>query len=228
MFLLSIFMVNIFAVLFVAMTYAPMLGRPVQGSELIRVSARTTLRWVLPAFLISYPLFKSMRDAQQLASGEGLAIYDSTAAMWMCLAGALGWTISCAVELLRRRHNIGFWTSGLLLVCLVQGAVAISSVTSHLRFVSDRDFHVISLAFLEDKVKDVQCESPVIEAHWDGSDIRPLEYRCPTGLIFFANTPQPFIPWPSFTEGESVDLAIALKQMLDSARRLEPGISTRD
>ena len=66
-----------------------------------------------------------------------------------------------------------------------------------------------SLAYLRNHVKGRACDSDLIEIRWDGSIHEPVLYRCPKYLLS-AHTMVPFLPWPDYTEGSSVDLTAVL------------------
>ena len=57
---------------------------------------------------------------------------------------------------------------------------------------------------------DVPCQMALVRI--DESDV---EYRCAGAVVFNALGEQPFVPWPGYETGRSVDLKFALKSLQD-------------
>jgi hypothetical protein len=71
--------------------------------------------------------------------------------------------------------------------------------------------------FRNDGVNDLTCDHGVLVVRYS-IERGDLTYRCPTIVAFDIMTSRPFVPWPGYTEGESRELAAALKRLYDRAQ----------
>ena len=67
------------------------------------------------------------------------------------------------------------------------------------------------------EVKDVKCTHGVIV--FRAVETGTATYRCPAAVVIRPHSASPFIPWPSYTEGDSQQLAAAIKALHKSAEK---------
>lgn len=106
--------------------------------------------------------------------------------------------------------------------------IVITAGTLHLNLAATGSAMVTSAAVEFSELSDVHCKAGVFVAEWgedrkvdaEGSAVRPVRYRCPTGPVFFSWSETPFVPWPDYSTGESTKLARFLsdsQQIIDDS-----------
>ncbi|CAN7784624.1 hypothetical protein LJR175_008418 [Variovorax sp. LjRoot175] len=148
-----------------------------------------------------------------------------TATNWLpILAFAVGLAFAalCGLILLdsfraRATHSLGL-RAGLAVWGLVAGLYLVFTALDHWWFyrgTSEYHGHA-AVAFLD--VREVQCDV-ALTRHEEGSDA--VEYRCPTLLMFKQLYSAPFVPWPSYVSGSSVELKAKIDKLIRSAEKVQ-------
>ncbi len=132
------------------------------------------------------------------------------------------------------------WTgfSGALLILIVHGWVflkrrkasscAISLCAAllafmylnSLLFVSSDKSGLLNFEYLNSivEIPSVQCDAGMLVVKLADKG-EPTEWRCPKNFVLMGDTSKPFVPWTSYTKGESLELTTAIHTMIDSAAK---------
>ena len=174
---------------------------------------------MLPAALILAPMYL----AAFYALADGGPIVKTWLAVVASAIGAMLVIAVAATRLYRHRSTLSFASVGLFVVPVLSAGICLVAACSQLWYTRGAESSVVYTDFFKDQVTDIACDSPVILARWSGSAFDPVRYRCPTGPVLHAvNLDRPFIPWPSYTEGSSRELARVLRKLMDEAGESRP------
>jgi len=106
------------------------------------------------------------------------------------------------------------WRSGISLACVVLGIYMTGAAIDHFVFFSDSNKTGTAAPDLLG-VKDVQCPQMVlIRITETGAD-----FRCPVSISFGGMSSTPFVPWPSYVTGHSVEMKAAIESASREADR---------
>jgi len=123
----------------------------------------------------------------------------------MLLFGAKYWQ---AVRAKEDTSGAG-WRSGLSLVCIVAGLYLVAVSIDHWTYFSDSEragnADAIGLG-----VKDVQCDRMVLVR----LESETASYRCPKSISLGVMAAAPFVPWPSYVAGQSVQLKKQIESLM--------------
>lgn len=170
---------------------------------------------VICAFLVTTPIYQAMIFNIQFFSGSGV---PGTASMrptiYLALVGAILSLARYGCRALRLRGHVD------VLAVLVCSYLAFALI-NHLAFFADKTAGIADLSFFVESgaVTDIDdCASMVlVRGAVDGGAVR---YRCPNdvalGMGFVSD---PFVPWPSYTAGESKELGSALSALWENAAK---------
>lgn len=139
--------------------------------------------------------------------------------VWCVLAGAVTLMLYAAhqARTALSRGKFGFWPAGQLTILVLAGVVGSVSAYKHLTFFADDKAGIVNMELLTEIAglpEGPACLAAIVRLEESG----PATYRCPEVLMFSRHTAAPFIPWPSFTEGSSVELGEALRQAMREAK----------
>ena len=108
-----------------------------------------------------------------------------------------------------------------LLLSLYMGSVAVDQMLLYSNI--GGAYGVLNLTVLQEDgdVADVDCRHNTLIVKGVGKDI--LSYRCPSNELAAMGkfTRTPIYPWPEYTQGKSIQLAIAINKMLNNAINVE-------
>lgn len=188
------------------------------SSEVFRLSAAAGL----PSIVITTPVVVEMVRVVQMHNGgvsmDGLPLFP-----WLTgIGGAMGAAIYGA-QLLRQRNAgakflaVGKGVTGFLLCCYM---IFVAADQFAFFDSSKQDAGIVNWAHFKEagSVLDVQCDNELMVIRDVDSD--EVTYRCPSSILLGQFTTRPFVPWPSYTEGTSRDLARALRSMHNQAEKL--------
>ncbi|HEJ2342361.1 TPA: hypothetical protein ACKQHR_001595 [Pseudomonas aeruginosa] len=117
-----------------------------------------------------------------------------------------------------KSRSMDFWPMGRVVVLILAGVVGSMSAGKHLAFFTSSQDGYANVGLLREiaDLSDMKdCKSGIALVQF--REAGPINYRCPSLLIFGSDTQQPFIPWPDYVEGASQGLADAIKLVNDSA-----------
>lgn len=140
--------------------------------------------------------------------------------IWLFLAFALGSIVASGAKVLKSYRSGDLrsfsWRNGISAGALVAGVYMALAVGDHLAFFyrdqATADPGFVNLDFVE--ASDVPCKGIAL-ARTEEDVIR---YRCPDNIAFGSILYRdPFVPWPSYTEGTSKELKDALDALRSDA-----------
>jgi hypothetical protein len=99
------------------------------------------------------------------------------------------------------------WRAGISLSCVVLGIYLGAASVDHWVFFRDPDRSGVADASALD-VGDVECAQMVLVRFIDAG----AEYRCPRSIAVGMMAANPFVPWPSYVAGHSVQLRNAIER----------------
>ncbi|SYF74472.1 hypothetical protein [Klebsiella pneumoniae] len=175
-------------------------------SRVFRPGALTTFATIGAVILLLSPLYMTM-VSDSLSQNASLFTQWAGLAGGLLLVGVYGWLF------LKRRTP----ASCVLSLC---GALLAFMYLNSLFFVSSDNTGVLNFAYLNSiaEIKSVQCDAGILVVKLADKG-EPTEWRCPEYFAFMGNTSKPFLPWPSYTKGQSVELTTVLHTMIDSAAK---------
>jgi len=190
------------------------------------LDARSTLRAVcmatVPAILLGLPMALEGLRTARFEGGMSIALDSPLSFAWLTLVGA-----ACGLMFFGRRAWLQrlalptFASVGANVIGLLMGAYMAFVAVDQMVFFAGEDSGMLNWGAVQElsdvEVKDVNCGSSVIV-------IRAVEtgtatYRCPATVVIGPYSARPFIPWPSYTEGDSQQLAAAIKALHKSAEK---------
>jgi len=112
------------------------------------------------------------------------------------------------------------WRSGLRVWALLASVYLCASVADHIRFVRGGNLVIADAQAL--RAVDVACQGLLIATLRDGA---PSPYRCAHGPVWGVISGAPFLPWPSYSSGESAQLRAKIDEVSRRAcaRAPQPG-----
>ncbi|WP_243211076.1 hypothetical protein JQ760_028445 (plasmid) [Klebsiella pneumoniae] len=173
--------------------------------RVFRPGALTAFATIGAVMLVLSPLYMTM-FSDSLSQNASLFTQWAGLAGGLLLIGVYGWSF------LRKR---GF-SSGLISIC---GAILIYIFANSLLFVLPKNTGVLNFGFVSQmtQINDVECESGIMAVNLADKN-QPTEWRCPQGFVLLGMSSKPFIPWPTYTTGKSLELTDAIHTMMDSAQ----------
>lgn len=107
------------------------------------------------------------------------------------------------------------WRAGLCLTFVVLGVYIAGTAVDHWLFFSDEEKGGVAAA-QDLGVKDVECNQMVLVRLNDSG----ADYRCPFVISLGVMSSAPFVPWPSYTFGQSTELKNAIEAASREAHEL--------
>lgn len=141
-------------------------------------------------------------------------------------AGALACLAYFGLRITQRHSAATLAAVGVDMTYLLVGLYMAFVVVDQITFFepSKKDAGMVNWELLGEvaKVNDVHCDSPLLIVKGMDGDV--ATYRCPNraGIVLGRYSAKPFIPWPHYTEGESLELALALRDITRKASVIEP------
>lgn len=110
------------------------------------------------------------------------------------------------------------WRQALAVASIASGLFVMFTVVDHWRFFdAEGDRAGVANAALIG-ADDVQCPGGMVLMRIEAND---AVYRCPESIVWGGYSAKPFAPWPSYSEGRSVQLKDKLAAALANARKME-------
>lgn len=112
-----------------------------------------------------------------------------------------------------------FAGTGTTMVFLGSTIIATMTVVSHFTWYRGANDGWADLQAIREvhPIKDIDCTNPRILIHREAG--QQLEYRCPTLVMLVPYSSQPVVPWPSFKDGTSAQLAAAIEEIESKAEQ---------
>jgi hypothetical protein len=181
------------------------------------------LPWAV-SMAVGAPLIATFLDGAASGSSAGVKMSSGTISVWIAFAGSLAATALYGAPLVPawvsacRSGAVEFVRLGRLVAPVVCAALLVLITGLQLEFVHHKGAGFVSLGFVRDQVHDMECSADVVLTHWDHAENSPVVYRCPTTIMLNPYSSTPFIPWPSYHQGESADLARVMTEFLKDAK----------
>ncbi|KAF0254308.1 hypothetical protein [Pseudomonas putida] len=189
-------------------------SKPKPSMAVAMLTMAMALCFMAPLLSLFLSIVKA--DAAQTVEGVRGSVY-------LLLVGSL-LVVAYAYLLFRRTPQDvrgQFWSVGRLLLLVGVAIVGGVSACKHLTFFHSSKDGVANVGFMRElaQINDMpNCQRGVAFVQYR-EDEGPLTYRCPTTIMFGGLTSQPFAPWPDFEDGESHDLAAAIKDISSKAQK---------
>ena len=103
--------------------------------------------------------------------------------------------------------------------CILAGLYMVGTAIDHMVFFHEKERAGVANA-VGMGVSSIQCDQMVVVHITDEDAV----YRCPKSIALGVGTAAPFVPWPSYTEGHSVELKRTLERLSQNAIRLDHGV----
>lgn len=200
------------------------------GTLLRAVAEGTPMRWdkpfvdgVLPwaiASAVGAPIITTFMDGAAHSSSAGVRMSTGTLSVWISCIGSLVAMVVYSAPLVSayKSGTVGFGKTGKLVAPVLCAAFLVLVTGLQLEFVHHKGAGFISLGFVRDQVHDMHCNSDVVLMQWDRDESNPVVYRCPTTIMLNPYSSKPFIPWPDYNQGESLDLARVMANFIKDAK----------
>jgi len=193
------------------------------GEVAMHTRARQLLGWACLILALLLPMAVALFDGMALDAGKRIPAGRSMtpAVVISSLAGLVfaGLALATLWRDYRDSRRVSFLAVGGNVALVASGLLACVAGYKHVQFASDEAGWADIAALHELKyATDVECASGVVIVNWPSEDTTvPARYRCPFGLALGPHAQLPFVPWPDYEEGESLELAKALADLKSRA-----------
>lgn len=191
-----------------------------RSAGLRQIDSYTAIKYsawgMVPAMVAAVPIVAEM--FLQFKAGHGGVSLNQVPLLsaWITLIAGLTGLLGYGLRYRRQfsKNNASFGAVGGSIVGLAVStyfiAIALDQVW-FFRYSPDAGTLNLELLKTEGEVRDLQCDAPQIVVREMKADY--ATYRCPMNIMIGEFTSTPFIPWPSYKEGQSRDLARALRKI---------------
>lgn len=171
------------------------------------------LLYFIAAIMATTPISAVFYEALMQQNGNALSASPGQASVWVSLAGACVIAVLLVAQIrkeLKINGGLSFWRmGGYAIVALAVFEVGMATAMQ-VAFVNDQAGMVNFDAF-RSEVQDIECDSSILLARFEKRETgSAVVYRCPTLMILNRNASAPFVPWPNYTEGSSMELGKAI------------------
>ena len=191
-----------------------------------QLGADSTLRAVgsamVPPLLQGLPMALEVIRAVQFQGGIAIAPDSPVSFPWLTLAGAAcGLAFFGRRAWLQRLSRPAFASVGVNVMGALMSAYMAFVAVDQILFFTGEDSGMLGWGAVRElsdvQVKDVSCTHAVMVVR--GVESGTATYRCPVAVVIGPYSARPFIPWPSYTEGESQQLAAAIQALHQTAAK---------
>lgn len=183
--------------------------------------------WVgfIVCFMVAAPINLSIVTATPSAMGLKLTRYANLSVVLSSIGAVILAGVVCRRIYLdyRSSSTVGFWRVGGRVAVLVSAMVLVVAGIKHVTFAT------AEAGWTQAKsIPGLECDKPIVLFQWAGLErgadpslaaFTPARYRCPGALLFNQWSQVPFAPWPDYVEGESIELARELNEIVSSAQK---------
>lgn len=165
---------------------------------------------IVPTIFTCAPFFTTIYDHIQVSTGNPVFFTNGGRSLRFAIVGItllIVGSLICLAKTFKDNANI---VNNIYLGFVIAGVMSFFAIFYQAGDRSTRPM-VVNFDAIRNDVKDIECDSNFIIAYgnYEGSTIR---YRCPTGIVLNPYALLPFIPWPDYHDGSSVDLKKKLIQ----------------
>jgi hypothetical protein len=203
---------------------------PIRSAE--GITSQAAMKAILRRSVLLYaalacasPVLFEVYATMRLASGRSMALGQEFWPVYLMLSGGvLNLSIYAWMLLRLRGSQAPAWSFGRATIGLAVSLYVLAVFVDHATFYFQRsdDTGIVDLDALRDihPIKDMACSAPTAVIRLEhGQPDAVATYRCPTTLLVGRYTNSPMLPWPSYTQGTSVDLAKAINDLRRGAER---------
>jgi len=187
-------------------------------------AALTSTGMISAAILIGAPLLMEFATVVAFDNGHGIAVDGGNRSpLWLLSTGSCIALAVFGYRLYKQRaqHRANFFAIGANVSSLVIALYIAVVVVDQFAFFGplDKDAGMVNWGALKEMsdIQDMQCNSDLLIVK--DAESETATYRCPQQvvMVFGRFSGRPIVPWPSYTEGTSHDLAVALRTIQASA-----------
>lgn len=193
------------------------------GNKSNRGMIVATVGALLGTSVIGIPALGEFARLIAFSSGKPVSWNSEQSALWFLGMGALCALIAFGYRANRQRHDpdAGFTSIGANVLGVLLSLYFLVVVVDQAMFfgASDGSGGMVNWKLVEESgaVKDMTCESGVIVVQSSEADV--LSFRCPyeSSFVLGRYSSKPIFPWPSYSEGQSRDLATFMRDIRRNA-----------
>ena len=91
-----------------------------------------------------------------------------------------------------------------------------------LYFIAGKNTGLVNISVLRSMttIDDIECNSDYMLVKVSDDEKEPTAWRCPTVIALMKNSSVPFIPYPDYTSGSSVQLSVAIHELMKNSEDL--------
>jgi len=168
--------------------------------------------------LMAAPVLMTIFTGFMAARGNPITMGSGKLVIWLALAGSILVTGIGAFKLRGLSQRGSFSAVGFAVMPILIGLVSGTAVVKQLAFM-DENSGMVNYGAIKQmaEITDMpDCKSDIVLAHYEYG--QPVVYRCPKAYVLNALTSNPFVPWPDYIEGTSVQLGQAMDQFNEQAK----------
>lgn len=168
--------------------------------------------------LMAAPVLMTIFTGLMAARGNEITMGSGKLVIWLALAGSI---LVAGIGLFKLRGLSGrssFSAVGFAVMPILIGLVSAIAVIKQLAFM-DENSGMVNYGAIKQiaEITDMpDCKSDIVLAHYEKG--QPVVYRCPKAYVLNPMTSNPFVPWPDYIEGTSVQLGQAMDQFNEQAK----------
>lgn len=185
------------------------------SSTLLAVSAA-----MVPALMLGLPMVLEAVRSARFQGGYFIAPDSPISFPWLTLLGAAcGLLFFVRRAWLQRLAQAAFASAAVNVIGILMSAYMAFVAVDQMMFFTGEDSGMLNWGAMQEfsdvGVQDVSCAQGIMVV--SDVDSGTATYRCPASVVIGPYSARPFIPWPSYTEGKSQQLAAAIKVLHKSA-----------
>ncbi|MBF8643121.1 hypothetical protein [Pseudomonas luteola] len=168
--------------------------------------------------LMAAPVLMTIFTGFMAARGNPITMGSGKLVIWLALAGSILVAGIGAFKLRGLNRRSSFSAVGFAVMPILIGLVSAIAVVKQLSFM-DENSAMVNYGAIKQmaEITDMpDCKSDIVLAHYEYG--KPVVYRCPKAYVLNALTSNPFVPWPDYIEGTSVQLGQAMDQFNEQAK----------
>jgi hypothetical protein len=168
--------------------------------------------------LMAAPVLVTIFTGLMAARGNPISLSSGKLVIWLALIGSILIAGIGAFKLRGLSRRSSFSAVGFAVIPILIGLFSAIAVTKQLSFMDENSGMVNYGAIRQmTEITDMpDCKSDIVLAHYEQG--QPVVYRCPKAYVLNGMTSSPFIPWPDYIEGSSVQLGQAMDQFNEQAK----------
>lgn len=184
----------------------------------LRHKAEYMVLLFLATGLMAAPVLMTIFTGFMVARGNEITMGSGKLVIWLALAGSILVAGIGVFKLRGLSRRSSFSAVGFAVMPILIGLVSAIAVVKQLAFM-DENSGMVNYGAIKQmtEITDMpDCKSDIVLAHYEYG--QPVVYRCPKAYVLNALTSNPFVPWPDYIEGTSVQLGQAMDQFNEQSK----------